>query len=88
LAAKQFGGHPTKPEILEAEPDQRGDGLGGIAVADVVGVQDPSQLGLDAVGSVWAQASSTWSMRSPITSDPRWTTSVVVSRSSSSNWVR
>lgn len=42
--------HPAQSDVLEAEPDQLTDRIGGAAVPGVVRVQYPAELGLDAAG--------------------------------------
>jgi hypothetical protein len=39
-------GHPAQAEVLEADPDQLPDRLGGVAVAAAGGVEHPAELGL------------------------------------------
>ena len=50
VVGEAVGRDATQPQINEAQTDQLTDGLGGVPVAGVVGVQHPPQLGLYAGG--------------------------------------
>jgi hypothetical protein len=65
------GNDASQPQVLEAEPDELASGLGSVAPPDELRVEDPRQLRCvwlaEAATSACAQASSTRSIRSPMT---------------------